>query len=164
MNTSQLGDATTQVLNSATRQIVIMTPMAYDISILTFFAKVFEKLLYKYLLDFVDYNDMFYVHQFGSRKKYSTQQAIFSLIKKVTGAWDSIDIAIGAFLDVRKAFDTVPHDILLKMLYVFEIVGSALKLPKRYLTDRTQSKIYGGIQSVTLPISCRVPQGSRSKD
>ena len=72
--------------------------------------------------------------------------------------------AIGAFLDVRQAFDTVPHDILLKMMYAFGIVGSALKLPKRYLTDRTQSKIYGGIQSVTLPISCRVPQSSKSKD
>ena len=35
------------------------------ISILTFFAKVFEKLLYKYLLDFFDDNDIFYQHQFG---------------------------------------------------------------------------------------------------
>ena len=46
------------------------------ISILTFFAKVFEKLLYKYLLDFFDDNDIFYQHQFGFREKHSTQQAI----------------------------------------------------------------------------------------
>ena len=51
------------------------------ISILTFFAKVFEKLLYKYLLDFFDDNDIFYQHQFGFREKHSTQQAIISLVE-----------------------------------------------------------------------------------
>ena len=91
------------------------------ISILTFFAKVFEKLLYKYLLDFFDDNDIFYQHQFGFREKHSTQQAIISLVEKITGAWESDDIAIGVFLDLKKAFDTVPHDILLKKLYAYGI-------------------------------------------
>ena len=127
---------------------------------LTFFAKVFEKLLYKYLLDFFDDNDIFYQHQFGFREKHSTQQAIISLVEKITGAWESGDIAIGVFLDLKKAFDTVPHDILLKKLYAYGIRGTALKLLKSYLTDRTQYVIYDGMQSTTLPISCGVPQGS----
>ena len=130
------------------------------ISILTFFAKVFEKLLYKYLLDCFDDNDIFYQHQFGFREKHSTQQAIISLVEKITGAWESGDMAIGVFLDLKKAFDTVPHDILLKKLYAYGIRGIALKLMKSYLTDRTQYVIYDGMQSTTLPISCGVPQGS----
>ena len=130
------------------------------ISILTFFAKVFEKLLYKYLLDFFDDNDIFYQHQFGFREKHSTQQAIISLVEKITGAWESGDMAIGVFLDLKKAFDTVPHDILLKKLYAYGIRGIALKLMKSYLTDRTQYVIYDGMQSTKLPISCGVPQGS----
>ena len=46
------------------------------ISILSFFAKVFEKLLYKYLLDFLDSNNVLYKHQFGFREKHCTQQAM----------------------------------------------------------------------------------------
>ena len=46
------------------------------ISILSFFAKVFEKLLYKYLLDFLDSNNVIYKYQFGFRGKHCAQQAI----------------------------------------------------------------------------------------
>ena len=42
-----------------------------------------------------------------------TQQAIISLVKKISGAWDLGDIAIGVFLDLKKGFDTVPHDVML---------------------------------------------------
>ena len=64
------------------------------ISILSFFAKVFEKLLYKYLLDFLDSNNDLYKHQFGFREKHCTQQAIVSLVEKITQSWDTDDIVI----------------------------------------------------------------------
>ena len=127
------------------------------ISILSFFANVSEKLLYKYLLSFLDINDILYKHQFGFREKHSTQQAIIILVEKITNAWESGDIAIGVFLGLKKAFDTVPHDILLKKLFAYGIRGTAFKLLKSYLTGRTQYVIYDGIQSTTLPINCEVP-------
>ena len=126
--------------------------MTYNYNI-NFLCKSFEKLLYKYLLEFFDDNDIFYQHQFGIQEKHSTQQAIISLVEKITGAWKSCDIVIGVFLDLIKAFDTVPHDIPLKKLYAYGIRGTALKLLKTYLTNRTQYVIYDGMQSTTLPIS-----------
>ena len=130
------------------------------ISILSFFAKVFEKLLYKYLLNFLDSDNVLYKHQFGFREKHSTQQTIVSLVEKITQSWDSDDIIIGVFIDLKKAFDTVPHDILLKKMYAFGIRGNAFKLLKSYLTDRTQYVVYDSKQSEILPIKCGVPQGS----
>ena len=92
--------------------------------------------------------------------KHSTQQAINSLVEKITESWDTGDIVIGVFLDLKKAFDTVSHDILLKKMYAYGIRGNAFKLLKSYLTGRTQYVIYDGVQSATLPIKCGVPQGS----
>ena len=100
------------------------------ISILSFFAKIYEKLLYKYLLDFLDANTTMYKHQFGFREKHSTQQAINSLVEKITESGDTGDIVIGVFLDLKKAVDTVSHDILLKKMYAYGIRGNAFKLLK----------------------------------
>ena len=128
------------------------------ISILSFFAKIYEKLLYKYLHDFLDANTTMYKCQYGFCEKHSTQQAITSLVEKITR--DTGDRVIGVFLDLIKAFDTVSHDIILKKMYAFGIRGNAFKLLKSYLTDRTQYVIYDGVQSATLPMKCGVPQGS----
>ena len=84
----------------------------------------------------------------------------YHLSKKITGAWESGDIVIGMFLDLKKAFDTVPHDILLKKTVCVWNQKNCPQLPKSYLTDRTQYVIYDGMQSTTLSISCSVPQGS----
>ena len=130
------------------------------ISIESFFSKIFEKSLYKCLLNFLDANDIFYKYQFGFRERHSTQLAIINLVEKITKSWESDDIVIGVFLDLKKAFDTVPHDILIKKLHAYGIRGNALKLLKSYLTNRTQYITYDGVRSSTKPIQCGVPQGS----
>ena len=69
-------------------------------------------------------------------------------------------MVIGVFLDLKKAFDTVPHDILLEKLHAYGIRVNALKLLKSYLTDRNQYVISDGLRSGTKPVQCGVPQGS----
>ena len=64
------------------------------------------------------------------------------------------------FLDLKKPFVTVSHDILLKKLHAYGIRGNTFKLLKSYLTNRTQFVVYDGILSCTLLINCGVPQGS----
>ena len=52
--------------------------------------------------------------QFGFRKNYSTELALAYSTDLITSELDKGNCVIGLFLDLKKAFDTVHHDILLK--------------------------------------------------
>ena len=92
-------------------------------------------------------------------ERNSMQLAIISLVEKITKSRESDDIVIGVFLHLKKAFDTVPHDIQIN-LHAYGIRGNAFKLLKSYLTNQTQYVTYDGVRSSTKPFQCGVPQGS----
>ena len=75
--------------------------MTFYIKPLTYFSKVFEKIMYNYFINFIDTNNILYDHQFGFRKSHSTNHAIISLVEKVNNALDSGNILIGVFLDLK---------------------------------------------------------------
>ena len=91
--------------------------MFFSISILTYFSKIFKKIIYNDIIDFIDKYDILYKYQFDFRWKHSTQHALIVLVDKITRAIDNGDIMIGVFLGLKKAFDTVNHAILLNILY-----------------------------------------------
>ena len=64
------------------------------------------------------------------------------------------------FVDFRKAFDTIDHNILLDKLQLFGICGSEHLWMSDYLTDRTQSVFMGGVLSSPQQVVSGVPQGS----
>jgi retron-type reverse transcriptase len=65
------------------------------------------------------------------------------------------------FLDVRKAFDSINHEILLdKMHHFFGITGTQLKWFESYLNNRVQQCLINGQLSSPKTITCGVPQGS----
>ena len=64
------------------------------------------------------------------------------------------------FLDLKKAFDTVNHDILLRKLYLYGIGGIALDCFRSYLGDRMQVCKINNTISSTKHVTCGVPQGS----
>ena len=84
----------------------------------------------------------FYEHQYGFRQKHSTQQAIITLVDKITTSLDKGDIIISVFLDLKKAFDTVDHHILFRKSYAYGIHGHIIKWFESYLYDRSQYVIY----------------------
>ena len=81
-------------------------------------------------------------------------------VEKITQCWDTDEIVIGVFIDLKKAFDTVPHDILLKKMYAYRIKCNVFMLLKDYLANRTQYVVYDSMQFEILPIKCGAPQGS----
>ena len=70
--------------------------------------------MYNHLVHFLDYNGRLYLYQFRFRQGHSTQQAIISVVEKITSSLGNGDLVIGVFLYLKKAFDTVDYQILLK--------------------------------------------------
>ena len=66
----------------------------------------------------------------------------------------------GIFIDLKKAFDTVNHNILLQKLEHYGIRGTSLDWFQSYLKDRMQYVFVNNTSSETKAISCVVPQGS----
>ena len=64
------------------------------------------------------------------------------------------------FIDLKKAFDTIDHEILLSKLELYGFKGVSLNLFRDYLSDRTQVTVINNVNSETSFISCGVPQGS----
>ena len=85
---------------------------------------------------------------------------IIALTEKVSMALDSGKIVGGVFLDLKKAFDCVSHDILLNKLYAYGIRGSLIQWFQSYLSARSQFVFYNGIRSSIRNITHGVPQGS----
>ena len=130
------------------------------ISIPIFFSKVFERIMYNHIIDFMDQHETISKFQFGFRRKHSTQHAAICLVNNILSSLDSNNIVIGIFLDLKNAFDTVNHKILLDKLYAYGIRGNIYKWFVSYLSDRTQYVIFEGRKSDVLDIKCGVPQGS----
>ena len=63
-------------------------------------------------------------------------------------------------VDLKKAFDTLDHEILLMKLEIYGIKGPALSLLRSYLANRTQKCQINGSTSYERIIKCGVPQGS----
>ena len=87
------------------------------------------------LLNFISDNNILYDHQYGFRKGRSTQQAIITIVDKITKFQDIGHIVITLLTDLKKAFDTIDHRILLRKLYTYGIRGSMLKWMESYLID-----------------------------
>ena len=130
------------------------------ISVLNFFSKVYERVIYNNLLDFIMENNILYDKQFGFRKGHSTSHAIITLVNKVSKSLDEGKIVGGVYLDIRKAFDSISHQILLDKLHKIGIRGNIHCLLKSYLMSRSQYVIYNGAKSEVKFVETGVPQGS----
>ena len=117
------------------------------ISLLSNISKVFERVYYNKLEQFLNDNDIIYKLQFGFRKKYSTNHALLSITDKIRGFLDNKTFACGVFVDLEKAFDTVNHRILLSKLEHYGIRGRANCWLKSYLSNRDQCVKLNGCTS-----------------
>ena len=129
------------------------------VSLLSQFSKVLEKLFSKRLDGFIEKHKLLTESQYGFRENRSTSLALMELIEEITNCIEN-KYAIGIFIDLKKAFDTINHDILLDKLERYGIRGVGLKWLSSYLIDRQQFVKLGDYKSTLLDIKCGVPQGS----
>ena len=131
------------------------------ISILPVISKVLEKEIFRQLYGYLTDNDLLSKLQSGFRPKHSTLSALIQLCDDWLSNTDVGKINCVVFLDIRKAFDSINHEILLqKMNLNFGISGNALKWFDSYIKDREQQCIVNGQLSSSKKIICGVPQGS----
>jgi len=107
------------------------------ISILPLFSKIYEKVIYKRLYDFLDSKKILYNGQFGFRSKHSTSHAVHHLLSFVDNAFENNMIPLTVFVDFRKAFDTVDFNTLLSRLSGLGLGSTCVKWFSSYLHGRT---------------------------
>ena len=130
------------------------------ISLLSNFNRIFEKLVYSRMESFIEQNDILSPSQYGFRKAHSTQHAILDIVSTIQKNMNKRLFSCGIFIDLKKAFDTVDHKILLHKLYHYGFRGVINKWFSSYLDGRTQTTQIGSYVSKTQNTTCGVPQGS----
>ena len=124
------------------------------ISLLSVSSKIFGKIMHKRLHNFLEVNDVLHPLQFGFRCKHSTQHTLLSMTEKIRKTIDNgnfgCGIFTGIFIDLKKAYDTVNHSILLKKLEHYGIRGIPLKWFESYLPNRKQHVSVNGCASEEL--------------
>ena len=130
------------------------------IAMLPFISKIFEKLLHKRMLSYIDKFKILFEQQFGFRPGHSTSAAITHVINHITQASERGEYTVGLFLDLSKAFDCIDFDILFDKLFAYGFRGPILLLIKSYLSNRHQFVHLESSNSTQLPTLRGVPQGS----
>ena len=86
------------------------------VSLLPQFSNILEKLFYNRLIAFIKSNSILYSGQYGFRANHSTSLALIELFERISMNLDANLITAGVFIDLKKAFDTIDHNILIKKL------------------------------------------------
>ena len=81
------------------------------ISVLSQFSKILENLFYERLKTYIDKHVLLSDNQYGFRSNRSTSLALLELVEKITKSIDDGKYTIGIFIDIKKAFDTIDHNI-----------------------------------------------------
>ena len=130
------------------------------ISVLPVLARVFEKLIYNQLYDYLDKNKLLFLNQSGFRALHSAVTCLLNNTDDWYVNMDSGRYTANIFIDLKKAFDTVDHDILLAKLRKYGVDNLEFAWFSSYLTNRKQYCRVNGVSSKTEDIKCGVPQGS----
>ena len=130
------------------------------VSVLPCLAKVLERFANQQFQDFAVENKLINEKQFAYQKRSSCNIALIRLAHEWKWSIDIKHIAVAAFLDLRKAFDVINHNLLLKKLESAGVSGSAFHWFKSYLDNRRQYVTCNSTESKSLALRHGVPQGS----
>ena len=118
--------------------------------------------MYKRIIDFIEKNGHLYTSQYGFRKGHSIQHVILDIVNTLQTNMSQGLFSCGIFIDIKKAFHTVDHDILLSKLHHYGFCGIINEGFAPYLNNRMQTTQIGQHVSNKAIVTCGIPQGSVS--
>ena len=130
------------------------------ISLTSIPCKVLEKIVRQSIMDHMDNNGLFSKHQHGFRSGRSCVTQLLEVLDRWTMELDSKNKVDTIYLDFRKAFDTVPHQRLMKKLYAYGVRGEIIIWIEEFLKDRQQRVVLNGETSDWTNVTSGIPQGS----
>ena len=136
------------------------SPSEYcPISLLSIVSKLLEKHIFHIVIDHLYSNQLIPPNQFGFLPCHSTIDALISVSHSIFSSIDSSSSICGVFLDIKKAFDSVSHSLLLHKLHSISLPPYITLWFHSYLTGRSQSVKIGSEKSLLSPVTSGVPQG-----
>ena len=130
------------------------------VSLTCILCKLLEKLIVKMIIVHIKENELATLRQHGFTVGKSTTTNLLEVLNIWTEAlMHGIPVDV-LFLDFSKAFDSVPHQRLLKQVESFGITGKASAWIRAFLANRTQKVRVNGAESEWAPVLSGIPQGS----
>ena len=117
------------------------------VSLLPLPGKLLEKIVHKRISEFWEANNILSNNQGGFRKGHSTAATIADLTDDIFQQINHGNTTLAAFMDLRKAFDTVNLEILCFNLQHSGIKGKVMNWCKKYLTNRFQCTLANNVRS-----------------
>jgi hypothetical protein len=130
------------------------------VSLTCILCKILESFIRDAIVDHMTNNSLYADCQHGFRKHRSCMTQLLEVMEDFT-QWidcgENIDVL---YLDFSKAFDTVPHERLIKKMEAYGITGKVLGWTRNFLTERTQRVKVGNQLSGMADVISGIPQGS----
>ena len=126
------------------------------VSILPILSKVFERIIYTLVSKHLKVHSPISPYQFGFSSGKSTTSALLALSNGILQSLDQGVEVVSVFFDLSKAFDSVPHALLLQKLIDINVNPYLFNLIYSYLTERNQFVVVNGSQSTQVKVTTRV--------
>ena len=130
------------------------------ISLLPIISKILERHIHSLLSDHLSSHNLLSANQFGFRPGRSTITPLLIAAHKWHLALEKRHQVGCVFFDIKKAFDSVPHQALLNRLFTLNLPLHLFRWLTSYLSMRLQRVVLSGAESSWLPVKSGVPQGS----
>ena len=130
------------------------------ISVTPILCRLLETIVREVIIQHIKTNDIIINQQYGFREKRGCILQLLTVLDKLVTSLENGNPVDMIYLDIQKAFDSVPHKRLIKKIKCLGIDGNIYKWIKDFLTNRKQRVTLNGKSSKWSSVTSGVPQGS----